>query len=719
MADDEAEERPEAEDKDADPEKTSEAPGGRDEDHSQKKRVRKALLEIFADVDTGFRDQGDRANDQMDYWDIYDTKLSGKQFYSGNSKVFVPIVHSAINARVTRFANQIFPVSGRYVEVTTGDRELPQGTMALLEHYVRKAKLRTKVTPALIKNGDIEGQYNIYVTWSKKKRHVAMRIKALPKDGDGAPIEGDEEHDDIKEETIEDAHPTVEVLPDADVLILPATADTVEEALADGGSATILRRWSKASIRQKIKEGVIDKEEGQALLKDMGNKSPDGQVDLKKEHVDAAGIKGGHGKKFALVYETWVNVKIERGEDPKLCVAYYGGKDKILGCKRNPNWSDRCNLLSVPVKKISGVFKGQSNIKPVADMQYAANDAINEGLDSAAYALMPIIMTDPEKNPRIGSMILSLAAVWETSPNDTKFAQFPQLWKQAFEIVASAQQTIFQVLGVNPAMITEGSGNKKKNQAEIAKEQQVDILTTADSVTVIEEGILSPLLGRFAELDHQYRDKKITVRQFGEMGHRANMEEVEPIQMDRRYYFRWFGVEAARSAQQIQQQISMVNVITKIPPQMYQGHKLNLAPLITQVVENTFGPRLGPLIFEDQRSQMSLDPETENDMLQAGFLIPVHQMDNDAEHIQKHIEAAKMIGGDQHKTFQTHVLQHQMQMQTKQQQQQQAQQGPPGGAKPNGAGPRPGAQAQAPRGGQQPPGAVHKDQMHTSMPRKM
>ena len=53
--------------------------------------------------------------------------------------------------------------------------------------------------------------------------------------------------------------------------------------------------------------------------------------------------------------------------------------------------------------------------------------AINEAADYAAYALMPIVMTDPAKNPRVGSMVLSLAAVWETSPQDTQFAQFPAL----------------------------------------------------------------------------------------------------------------------------------------------------------------------------------------------------------------------------------------------------------------------------------------------------
>ena len=210
-------------------------------------------------------------------------------------------------------------------------------------------------------------------------------------------------------------------------------------------------------------------------------------------------------------------------------------------------------------------------------------------------------MTDPEKNPRVGSMVLNVAAIWETNPNDTKFAQFPPLWKDAFAIVQSAKDQIFQTLGVNPAMMPHQvtAPGKKPNQAQIANEQQVDILTTADVVTGVEGEILTPLLQWFVALDHQYRDKMMTIRAFGEMGVEAEMEEIEPIQMDRRFEFRWFGVEAARNAQQMQQQMAGLNVVRNLPPTAYPGYELKLAPAISQFIENLFGPRLASQIFVD------------------------------------------------------------------------------------------------------------------------
>jgi hypothetical protein len=350
---------------------------------------------------------------------------------------------------------------------------------------------------------------------------------------------------------------------------------------------------------------------------------------------------------------------------------------------------------------------------------------------------MPIVMTDPLKNPRIGSMILSMAAIWETNPNDTKFAQFPALWKDGLEIVSSCKNQIFQSLSVNPAMITQG-GQKpggKQNQAAIAQEQQVDLLTTADSVTVIEEGILTPLIGRMIELDHQFRDEDLLVRQFGDMGIRAEIEAIPPIQMNTRYQFRWLGVETTRNMQQIQQQVAGINVLRGIPPELLGGYKLNLVPVATAWVESVFGPRIAPLVFQSPEQQMPVPLEQENRLLIYGFEVPTHMMDDDQAHIQSHgllMQAATVnenVEPGSIKKIQAHIWAHLQQAQRKQMQAQQQQMpqvpGTPGA--PGGAGQglpgqaRPGAVPAPPRGGQAPPGRIHADQIAAPgmMPRKM
>jgi len=185
------------------------------------------------------------------------------------------------------------------------------------------------------------------------------------------------------------------------------------------------------------------------------------------------------------------------------------------------------------------------------------------------------------------------------------------------------------------------------------------------------------------------------------------------IQMDKMYQFRWFGVEQSRNAQSLQQQIAGINVLRGIPPQLIQGYRLDLGPLLSHMTDNLFGPRLGATILKDLRQDLSIDPELENKVMADGFTAPVHPMDDLAKHLPAHQQAMQQTG-DPHGTIRVHIMAHmnafqaQQQMMAQQQAQQQAQQNP-GGRQPGGA--RMGATPAMPRGGQNPPGAVHQDRM--------
>ena len=665
------------------------------------KKLHEKLVKLYADIEEGFVDQGPRSDEQLDFWDCYNCELGGFQAYAGNAQIYVPIIHNAVNARATRFTNQLFPKGGRYVEVVSSDGEEPHAITALLEHYVRKAKLRTEVAFPLCVNGDIEGQYNVYVSWSTLARHVVWK-ETKATEVLGAALDGVDEHEEMIEDVVLDEYPTVEVLPDADVLILPVTCNSVPEALARGGSVTILRRWTKAQLEEMIEREEIDEEEGEALVKEMSKVEKEGHTDTRKHHADAAGIKAKG--KVCLGYETWKVLEID--DQKRLCVVRYGGDKVVLSCRFNPYWSDRCPLISVPVKKVAGVVKGISQVDPCCKMQYAANDAVNQGMDSATYALLPIVMTDPAKNPKTSTMILDLAAVWETSPNDTKFAQFPELWKGAFEIVGACTSIIFQTLSVNTAMIPQGNKGAKQNQAQVAQEQQVDILTTADAVTVLEEGVFTEILERFAEMDAQFREDGITVKTYGFLGMRAAMERIPPLQMGKRYSFVWYGVEQARNAAQIQQMIALANVIRGIPPAQLPGRRLNMVPLIEHAVSAAAGPRIAPLLFEDLSKTMTYDAELENKILAENHIWPVSPIDDDAKHIEVH-QSVDTLAAKQH------VAHHRMSQIQKAMAQQAQQSGAPGTpGQPGAAGqPKPGAQAQGPRQNKGPGGMIAQDRM--------
>src|SRR5262249_50255162 len=86
-------------DKEADDAGDEKEEAHRGKDISKRKSICDELLKIFKDIEKGFKDQWERANDQLDYWDVYNCKITSKQFYNGNARIFVPIVKNAIDAR--------------------------------------------------------------------------------------------------------------------------------------------------------------------------------------------------------------------------------------------------------------------------------------------------------------------------------------------------------------------------------------------------------------------------------------------------------------------------------------------------------------------------------------------------------------------------------------------------------------------------------------------
>lgn len=577
---------------------------------SKESKLKARLPKIYDAAECAFRDQQKRTANINDYWDIYNCVLGSGQAYNGDNTIFIPSVLNAIEARVTRFSNQIFPSSGRHVECISSDTTSPRAVTSLIEHYIDKARLRLAI-PALMVQGDIEGHYWLYTYWNSSTRTVLRKVMK--------PVETEigviGQVPDIQQEKLTSSHPAIEILSDCDIAIVPAVSDSLEDALDQGGSITIIRRWNEGKIQSLIDEKLIDKTEGEKLIKDLSKDSSRSYVtDREKKTAWAAGIQGAGRGKHALIYETWFKHKID-GEDV-LLQSFFAGKDRILHAHRNPLWCDRLPLIGCPARRVHGSVKGRSIIETVDDLQYFINDMANQGADSSNRGMCPIVMTSPTLNPRYDSMIVAQGAVWKCDPNGTRILEFPQLWKDAGGIIAQFEAMIMQTLGVNPAMITQSYKRGKPTQAEQAQEHAIDLLTTANAVTGIEEGILTPLIRLWVEMDHQYRDEEITVRSYGEMGMAVNMEKIEPLQMDARYVFRWDGVEQVRNAQQLQQQIAALNVVRGIPPQFYPGYAISLVSPIRSLVDSTFGPQQGRQVFVDLKELAKTDPAAAQTLIQ-------------------------------------------------------------------------------------------------------
>ncbi|KUY70818.1 hypothetical protein [Burkholderia sp. RF4-BP95] len=662
--------------------------------------------------------------EQMDrceeYWSIYNAQPDENQQYSGNSQCYIPAVRNAVNARVKRTLAQLFPVNHKHVGATGPDGNIPFAQISLLEHYIRSAAIKDVVRADLIA-GDVTGQWNLYVDWSRTQRRITELIKKPPiledheLGGEVEDLAADEDDWDWEKESkdVTTEGPDIVQFATEDLAVYPPTCNDIEKA-----TATAIRlRLTIDAVERFVDEGVFVGVEAKELIDNLAK--PDGgrekYVPPKKRTGDA-GIRTEGTFKYALIYEVHTNLDLGNGKEP--CFVYFAGQDVILGIIRNPFWSGKRPIISAPIERITGSFFGISKIEPVKFLQWNLNDYWNMGQDSAQYSLLPITMVDPLSNPNYQSMVVGLAAVWLTDPSKTKFANFPAIYKDAMMLCQGIKQEINESMDVNDAMLGKMPAGRK-NQAQMAAMAQQQESNIIDNAKRYEEVILNPLVEWMFELDRQFRTEELTVEVLGELGARANLQVIPPQAFGERYFFRWCGTSYQQNLQRMQQMIAWMNVLRGIPPQQLDGRRLNIGPILEYGTEQIFGPEVAPRILIDERNLFHLDPQDENLMMHNGLPAEIHQADDDRAHIASHLQAAQLTG-DAAGLFRAHIQQHQQAMQAKLQAQQapkplQGQPGVPGGAAPGVAGtPRAGAQPGQPRP-QGPAGMIHPDQLASPM----
>jgi hypothetical protein len=657
-----------------------------------------------------------------EYWNIYNAQLDENQQYNGNSSTYIPAVRDAINKRVKRTLRQLFPVNHKHISAVGPTGETPWALMSLGEHYIRQTKLKSIIRSMLIA-GDVTGQWALYVDWTKTYRDVRKIVRApkIDKMLEGGTIDLAEEEDIFDEdETIEEEE-VIEEGPDIvnvaveDIAILPPTCTDPKKAKA----TSVLLRMSQEECQRMIDEGVFVGVNAKELLESFDKKIKNPN----KQRAMEAGIKSEGTDKHAMIYE--VETKMTLDKDYKESVyIYYAGKDMPVGIIRNPQWSGRSPLITAPIERISGTWCGISKIEPIKWLQWGLNDFAAMGFDSAQYSLLPIVMTDPLKNPNYQSMVLGLAAVWLTNPKETEFVNFPQIWKDSAALQQFVKAQIAESLDVNDSMLGKQPAGRKNNAAVGAQqqEQQSDIQDNAERC---EEEIMNPLMERIMELDAQFRTDELIVETMGETGYRAKIQTIDPQDFGFRVSYRWEGTSYQMNLQRMQQMVSWVNVLRGINPQQLNGRRLDITPILQFGTEHICGPEMAGNILIDERNLFTVPPGEENIMLFNGLPVVVHEADNDQEHITSHQQAATLTG-DPAGHYRAHLMEHLQHLQIKMQKQmgQQAQggqsapgQGMPGGQQPPGGGapgvpgtPRIGAQPAPPRP-QGPPGGVHPDQM--------
>jgi hypothetical protein len=669
-----------------------------------------------------YENQAEQSDRIEEYWNIYNAQPDENLQYTGNSQGYVPAVRDCVNARTKRVLKQLFPTNHKHVSGLSADAKVPHVQLQLIEHYIRKTDLKSIVRSDLTA-GDVTGQWCLMIDWMKTERRVTKLVRRNPIieqiEGEDvtelgledplAPEEEATEFEDVVEEGPEIVDFAIE-----DLAVVPPTCNDLQRA-----EAVCLRlRLSPAAVEQMVEEGVFILPEGTEIDEFCkGGTTRTEKRNREKKQVEDAGVKTQGTNKYALIFMAYTKLELDDREGRKeSAVVYYSGPNEVLGIIRNPLWSGKVPILSQPVERVKGSFYGKSKIEPVKFMQWNLCDFWNMGQDSAMYSQLPIWAVDPLKMPQWSQLVMGLAAVWPVAPSDVKPLTFPALWKDGMQICNEIKRQIWESMDVNEMMMGKMPAGRKNNQlmGQMQQEQATNITDHADRY---ESVMLTPLVEMLFEFDQQFRTDEVMIESRGEIGVEASVKTVPVAQWGERIFFAWTGSSYEKNLQRLQQMIAWVNVVKGVPPQMLGGRRLDLAPFLDKGTEEIFGPELAPKILVDERNLFAVDPDTENEIMNNGMTVQVHEADEDPKHIQAHMRAASLTG-DPAGLFKAHMAVHMQQMQMKRERAmaQQMPKGlpgaPGGGGQPGAAGaPRPGAQPGMPRGMQQPPGAIPADAM--------
>ena len=680
----------------------------------QESDVYKHCLKFYEKINSAYKNRKQADDAIKDYWCIYNAEIDNNQTYQPQgTAAYLPVVRDAINARAKRALRQLFPNKYSHVEAVGTDSLNPKAHLALLEHYIRLTKLKSIVRSMLVA-GDVTGQWNVYLDWYKVTRNVTGMVKRNPELQDDKGLDLGIADATVEVDESDDSELTIQ-MPDVidfateDLAVIPPTCNDINRA-----DITCLKlRMSKGQVKHLVDDGLfVLPEDSDVSDWVSGHKPTNDERNAPKDRTDDAGIKTTGTTDYVLIYWAQAYVEFEKGKR-SLADVYFAGENDLIGIVKAPQWGQKRSILSAPVERVAGSFHGISRIEPVKTLQWGLNDFWNMGTDSATYAMMPIVMTDPEKNPNYAMMTLGLGAVWPTNPTSTSFASFPALWKDAAGMCENIKQQINVALDVNEMMLG-GQPKGRKNAPMVGAQQQESSVAVIDLAERFEEEILNPLMELMFEYDAQFRDEELTVMTQGEIGIKAKMEVIPKFQWGERYFFQWTGTSFTMNTARIQQQISMMNVLRGIPPQQLNGLRLDVTPILENLVDNTYGVELGSKILIDERNMHTVPPEIEDEMLLNGIMVETHQADDDAAHITVH-QAAAQKSSDPTGLMRTHIQKHMKQMQVKREAASppppQGQQGVPGGAAPGVAGtPRPGSQVAPQRPMQQPAGAIPQPQ---------
>ena len=540
-------------------------------------------------------------------WLLYHSAYSGRHtrtfFNSEMFKHFIPAARRAVERFVVRAAQMVVP-SIDFFEVYPADEYDSQNPVAGKEadsvrsymSYLLRKRIRVY---SLVRQ--------LFRSWAIYGRCIAKTgvevINAQVKVAGGV-------------ETVSQTWPTVRVVDPFYFYAYPETVTdpTRLQVMAED----IMLSWD--TYEQMMKQGLVHKI-GQADL--TAPEWPDHQVRRLQAQslTDPSSINVGGEEKdskplvgFVAISEVWFK---KSGAWQRVWLAWnISGMQSGQIVRYNPKPYPVPPYRIGTARDLPSEHYGTGMMDDLEPMQVLLNDQVNMTLEGQATNFSPPVVVDPHRVFRSSSLTFRPRAKWLADPAGIKFFEPRDITKYGLQGVQFTLSLMDSFSGSNS--LAEGQPTKGLPRAGFAVSSMLNLALAdmKDAAQMVEDVVLTPLLGDLFRLTMEYSDPKQIIKIPGTQDWPARKFSVSDMVGD--LDFQWVGSIQAQDMQvKAQRMVAFMSMLFKTLDVVTadlasKGKKLNIEALLKRVWRDSLGERGVDRIVEEmtpeeiaQRQQMA------------------------------------------------------------------------------------------------------------------
>ena len=240
-------------------------------------------------------------------------------------------------------------------------------------------------------------------------------------------------------------------------------------------------------------------------------------------------------------------------------------------------------------------------------MQVLLNDQFNIALEGQATNFSPPTVVDPNRVYRHDSLKYRPRAKWLADPEGIKFFEPRDITRYAFQGIQFTLGLMDSFSGSNPLAEGQPTRNLPRAGFAVSSLLNLSLADIKDAANVIEDCILTPLLGDLYRLTVEYADSQQIIKIPGTQDWPAQKFDVARMAGD--WDFQWVGSLQAQDMQiKAQRMVSTLGMMAKLAPVLEQetmrrGKRVNWEVLLKRIWRDGLGERGLDKIIEDMSPQ--------------------------------------------------------------------------------------------------------------------